>query len=546
MKYCTNCGASVSEHAKFCSKCGNPIKLDDINNKQDSEELKLKHINNEKDHAEAQNVNDEDVSNSNFNEEESLDSKVREKADDIDNTMKFNLSREMLNNTEENCNADSDNQGMFDNKDERRERNPKKKNKSLLNGLLPKVIIGVLVIAAILCGVFFSKISARYYMIKCNNAMSSEEKITYAAKAVKADDNNDTMELLKNTLINLAKNDLDLAEDKLKELSNILNQSDIKNISIAIKEKKIDNLCSSSNYEAVINEFNELDKLGVDFKKNKHYDDVMLNITSKLTGCSVKGNKNALMEDEAIYYDNMDDDIFDEIIEVKQGRKYDSFLKVNLYKFIDGKYKLVDTKTINTSENEGIQGIFDYEEGHKGVYVSYESTAGRTYGTSVYSVEDSRLVLKGIVYGNNYTKAEDTNDDGIYEVISSSTNYILSSRKEVIKAYSIHDDGRTPTELSDNKNDDSDTSSEEDYIFPNSDKAYLTEEDLRNLSKEKLALARNEIFARHGYVFKEEPFKSYFESKNWYSPNPNFDGSDSGLNDYEIANYKVIQNWEKK
>lgn len=90
MKYCTNCGASVSEHAKFCSKCGNPIKLDDINNKQDSEELKLKHINNEKDHAEAQNVNDEDVSNSNFNEEESLDSKVREKADDIDNTMKFN------------------------------------------------------------------------------------------------------------------------------------------------------------------------------------------------------------------------------------------------------------------------------------------------------------------------------------------------------------------------------------------------------------------------------------------------------------------------
>ena len=69
---------------------------------------------------------------------------------------------------------------------------------------------------------------------------------------------------------------------------------------------------------------------------------------------------------------------------------------------------------------------------------------------------------------------------------------------------------------------------------------------MRNLSKEKLALARNEIFARHGYIFKEEPFKSYFESKSWYSPNPNFDGSDSGLNDYEIANYKVIQYWEKK
>lgn len=59
------------------------------------------------------------------------------------------------------------------------------------------------------------------------------------------------------------------------------------------------------------------------------------------------------------------------------------------------------------------------------------------------------------------------------------------------------------------------------YILPNSDKEPLTSYDLKNMSKEQLALARNEIFARHGYKFGE-PFKSYFESKSWYRVNPNY------------------------
>ncbi|WP_241428102.1 YARHG domain-containing protein [Clostridium sp. DJ247] len=34
------------------------------------------------------------------------------------------------------------------------------------------------------------------------------------------------------------------------------------------------------------------------------------------------------------------------------------------------------------------------------------------------------------------------------------------------------------------------------------------------LSKEELALVRNEIFARHGYVFQTDPYKSYFNGKS--------------------------------
>ena len=89
-------------------------------------------------------------------------------------------------------------------------------------------------------------------------------------------------------------------------------------------------------------------------------------------------------------------------------------------------------------------------------------------------------------------------------------------------------------------------SSEEDndYILPNSDKKYLSVEDIKNLSKEELAIARNEIFARHGYVFKMEEYKNYFKSKTWYKENPSFSGSESELNEYEKANINLIKSYE--
>ncbi|MBC2582820.1 TcaA NTF2-like domain-containing protein [Clostridium sp. DJ247] len=77
------------------------------------------------------------------------------------------------------------------------------------------------------------------------------------------------------------------------------------------------------------------------------------------------------------------------------------------------------------------------------------------------------------------------------------------------------------------------------YILPNSDKEPLTSYDLKNMSKEQLALARNEIFARHGYKFGE-PFKSYFQSKSWYSVNPNYTNDMKELSPLERHNAKTI------
>ncbi|MGG1678242.1 YARHG domain-containing protein [Neobacillus sp. NRS-1170] len=77
-----------------------------------------------------------------------------------------------------------------------------------------------------------------------------------------------------------------------------------------------------------------------------------------------------------------------------------------------------------------------------------------------------------------------------------------------------------------------------DHILPASDKRVMREEDITNLTKEQLRLARNEIYARHGHVFKSQDLQNYFSSKSWYHPDPSFDGS---LNEVEKENVDFIK-----
>lgn len=58
----------------------------------------------------------------------------------------------------------------------------------------------------------------------------------------------------------------------------------------------------------------------------------------------------------------------------------------------------------------------------------------------------------------------------------------------------------------------------EDFILPMSSERYLTEEDVLPLldDKERLQLARNEIYAKYGRMFDTEWIQEYFNSKPWY------------------------------
>lgn len=91
-----------------------------------------------------------------------------------------------------------------------------------------------------------------------------------------------------------------------------------------------------------------------------------------------------------------------------------------------------------------------------------------------------------------------------------------------------------------------DVSTPENYIFSKSGSEKLIDSDVSELSKENLILAKNEIYARHGFVFKSEQFKSYFSKKSWYKPNDTFKGSDGELNDVERYNIQLILKYENK
>ncbi|MBX4260267.1 YARHG domain-containing protein [Clostridium estertheticum] len=84
------------------------------------------------------------------------------------------------------------------------------------------------------------------------------------------------------------------------------------------------------------------------------------------------------------------------------------------------------------------------------------------------------------------------------------------------------------------------------YIFSKSSSENLLESDVSKLVKGDLSLARNEIFARHGFVFKSEPFKSYFNNKSWYKQNSLFKGTDPELNAKELYNVNLILKYENK
>lgn len=86
------------------------------------------------------------------------------------------------------------------------------------------------------------------------------------------------------------------------------------------------------------------------------------------------------------------------------------------------------------------------------------------------------------------------------------------------------------------------------YFFPDTATRYITENELYNMTDKEIAIARNEIFARHGRKFTKQEWIDFFSTKTWYVPTydpETFDSMDL-LNDFEKKNLKVILAYEEK
>ncbi len=91
----------------------------------------------------------------------------------------------------------------------------------------------------------------------------------------------------------------------------------------------------------------------------------------------------------------------------------------------------------------------------------------------------------------------------------------------------------------------SSTSSTNSFIpgrFPQASERLLTASELRNLSNEDLKIMRNEIFARHGYIFKTNDMRTYFQNQDWYTPQ--YSNVNSMLTNIEQQNIELIKRYE--
>jgi membrane-associated protein TcaA len=79
------------------------------------------------------------------------------------------------------------------------------------------------------------------------------------------------------------------------------------------------------------------------------------------------------------------------------------------------------------------------------------------------------------------------------------------------------------------------------YLLPYSSYSYINYSDIAGLSKKELRLARNEIYARHGYIFQSDDLRSYFNSQDWYVPDPSYNGD---LSSVEKNNVDFIKSYE--
>ncbi len=71
----------------------------------------------------------------------------------------------------------------------------------------------------------------------------------------------------------------------------------------------------------------------------------------------------------------------------------------------------------------------------------------------------------------------------------------------------------------------------------------ITNEMVDGLFVEDLRVLRNELYARHGRVFKDKDLQKYFEAQPWYHPNPEF--KDEMLSATESKNLVIIAEVEK-
>lgn len=441
-------------------------------------------------------------------------------------------------------------------------------------------VILVLLIALAVSGIVFrDKLAGEYYIFRSMTTKDDIRKLDYACKALEANSSEYNIKVFNDICLDNISKQNDKVEEAVEQQKDILPQNlymDLKLKSFQYQYKKyIDSNDNKNALAALINskEFNP------DFKSDKRYEELMIDQCLKVLGSTEKlTGKSDLSKKYMTSFGDYNDDHIDEIVVVRNTGKmdYDNSITAEIYCFNGGEYKLLTKQELDKDSLAIAAEYGQYDSGKVALFLS--KSAGAHAGLVNLYVWDKngfKRMMREDLYSLYPTGFADVDKDGIIEIgsmaidpssieqsnawsdkiiswfkVKGENNTVLAE-KEFIKN-NVKSEVGTGNQVATNNNtpvkNDSVTASVNSntgYIFPNSDKEYLKDTDVAALSKDILALARNEIFARHGYVFLTQPFKDYFAAKNWYKPNAAFKGADEELNQYEIANYKLIKKYEE-
>lgn len=213
--------------------------------------------------------------------------------------------------------------------------------------------------------------------------------------------------------------------------------------------------------------------------------------------------------------------------------------------FYDG-YK---TETVAVTENNGVFQIvcqsdkssysygvtYDYNKGENnlvlfdGDYEDVLTINSQTENAIEISDEYKNLVIKSEIVAVNPSDFA----IGSYINIKTSVDEVKNVIGEIFGLeFEINEQDFQSAQTTQNTN--------YEYIIYDSNVRYIEEAELKYLTVDDLAYARNEIFARHGHTFTTDKMKNYFGSKSWYIDR-NLSISYANMNDYEIQNVETIK-----
>ncbi|MEY8758310.1 YARHG domain-containing protein [Chryseobacterium tongliaoense] len=172
----------------------------------------------------------------------------------------------------------------------------------------------------------------------------------------------------------------------------------------------------------------------------------------------------------------------------------------------------------------------DKTDGRFEVKLNNDSLSGKwtAFNTSAVKAPSKTVKLskKEFVYNPNFML--DQNSDLVD----------WSNPKDFVEKYTDEETGKTESYTT-SKN----RVASEAIFKLNASKQKLTEKDLKNLRKLDMEIIKNSVFARHGYSFKKETYRNFFEQTDWYIPVSN--NVDQDLSPMEKENVALLNRFIK-